>query len=261
MHAHPAPIRVSYSSVRSAVPAAIQSFKDNHNGRAPDIVLHIGLASSRQYYSVETLARRDGYRITDVDGKASFEEGEFRWKEEGLPEVLRPGPGMKDCDWINASTTTTTTSGGKSDDDVNKSPVSSADGSSITTTTTTTTSSTTNDTPATSTTTISTPSSDNVEYPNCVSPFPPDAKFLETWRSFLPDSKTELKLSNDGGKYLCEFIYFTSLAHAYREGRCGNVMFLHVPKWVDEESIKKGGEVTVALIKTLVNSWVRENNN
>jgi pyrrolidone-carboxylate peptidase len=57
----------------------------------PDYIFHIGMAAGRDHYALETRARRDGYVIKDVleqDGKTV---GENRWRELGLPEVLRVG--------------------------------------------------------------------------------------------------------------------------------------------------------------------------
>ncbi|EEP76231.1 predicted protein [Uncinocarpus reesii 1704] len=91
IHAHPAPIRVSYSAVRVAVPTILDAFKRAHHGQAPDLIVHVGMASTRHYYSVETRAHRDGYPITDVDGQLGYDDGEALWKQDGLPDVLRPG--------------------------------------------------------------------------------------------------------------------------------------------------------------------------
>ena len=45
----------------------------------------------RPYYSIEALAHRDDYHITDVNGQMGYEDGEKRWKEQGLPPILTPG--------------------------------------------------------------------------------------------------------------------------------------------------------------------------
>ena len=63
---HPDPIRVAYDDVRALVPALLSSYIDS----TVDLVLHIGMASGRAYYSLERLAHRDGYsKNADVDGK------------------------------------------------------------------------------------------------------------------------------------------------------------------------------------------------
>ena len=77
--------------VREKLPGILNEFAATHNGRRPDLVIHIGLASPRPFYSVETLAHRDDYHCADIDGRAGFEDGERRWREMGLPPILTPG--------------------------------------------------------------------------------------------------------------------------------------------------------------------------
>lgn len=49
------------------------------------------MAGGRDHYALETLARRDGYVIKDVDDQDGRVVGEQRWKAAGLPEILRVG--------------------------------------------------------------------------------------------------------------------------------------------------------------------------
>ena len=91
LHVHPAPIPVSYASVRESLPTILDEFAASHGGQRPDLVVHIGIASPRPYYSVETLAHRDNYTITDINGCSGYEDGEKRWRQMGLPPVLIPG--------------------------------------------------------------------------------------------------------------------------------------------------------------------------
>ena len=113
IHAYPNPIDVRYTTVRKLIPKLI--FHDdgsphilaNESGPSEphqnlcnittpttvhnkyDIVLHLGVASSRDYYTLETCAHRDGYDRPDVDGQ-SFEKDTF-WRDMcNAPEVLRP---------------------------------------------------------------------------------------------------------------------------------------------------------------------------
>lgn len=68
----------------------------------------------------------------------------------------------------------------------------------------------------------------------------------------LPD----VRLSPDAGNFLCGFTYFNSLAHYYtiKEDEMP-VVFLHVPDLSSSEGkLREGWEVTVALIKALVES-------
>lgn len=84
IHTH-TEIPVSYAYVRSIIPELVFS-KD---GRKPnyDIVLNIGLAPGRKFYTLETLAHRDGYDRKDEDGKSL--EGDTFWQREyNAPERL-----------------------------------------------------------------------------------------------------------------------------------------------------------------------------
>ncbi len=76
------------------------------------------------------------------------------------------------------------------------------------------------------------------------------------WRGDLTDPETDVRPSNDAGHFVCDFIYYTSLAWFYQQD-CQErpVMFLHVPGDLkSEEDIEKGREVTIALIRALVDS-------
>ncbi|PGH05025.1 hypothetical protein AJ79_06912 [Helicocarpus griseus UAMH5409] len=263
IHTHPFPIRVAYSAVRSAVPEIIESFKNNHDGRPPDLIIHIGMASTRDYYAVETVAHRDGYRITDVDGEVGYEDGEAHWKDLGLPDVLRPGPctissdGGQDAAHKKRATTVYTTTGISTTSTI-VTDTTTVDSTNTTTTTTTTTTSSSapeeqQDQRSIRNTIVTTITSTAASTPT--SPSPPDAHFLKTWRSFTPES-TDVRISEDAGRYLCEFIFYTSMAQAYREGRDRSVVFLHVPGRTDEESIEVGKEVAVGLVKCIVSCWV-----
>lgn len=152
------------------VPAILDDFSEKHNGRRPDLILHIGIAGVRDYYSIETLAHRDSYVYTDVDDRLGYEDGEKRWKELQLPPILMPGI--------------------------------------------------------------------------------PTIKLLNGWKENAPTGPG-LQVSNDAGRYLCEFIFYTSLGQAELERRDRNVMFLHVPAAHREEDVEVGRAVTIALIKTL----------
>jgi pyrrolidone-carboxylate peptidase len=186
---------VAYASVRTLVPEILKNFADKNDGTRPDLIIHMGIASTRRYFAVETQAHRDHYRITDVDGKVGFEDGERLWRAQGLPERLRPGP---------------------------EESLSSGSSSKIV-------------------------------------PYPPNEHFLETWKSFAPEG-VDVRISDDAGRYLCEFIFFTSLALAKQAGRERAVVFYHVPSWYDDESVQAGKEAAVALIKAMVKCWIDETN-
>ncbi|CAG7999185.1 unnamed protein product [Penicillium olsonii] len=96
LHVHPTPITVAYSAVRDTLPLILEEFAASNGGRRPDLIIHIGIASPRPHYSVETLAHRDDYLITDVDGRAGWEDGEKIWRQMGLPPILIPGRATED---------------------------------------------------------------------------------------------------------------------------------------------------------------------
>ena len=85
LHSHPKPIAVSYAHVREVIPELLfpqQGLKPKY-----DIVLNIGLAPGRNFYTLETLAHRDGYNKKDEDGKTL--EGDTFWRIElKAPERL-----------------------------------------------------------------------------------------------------------------------------------------------------------------------------
>lgn len=180
------PIRVSYEEVRQSVPKIHEALLDR-----VDLVLHIGMASGRNFYTLEQIGHRDGYhKNKDVDGRI-------------LPEddgVLR----FADC-------------------------------------------------PAAMTTSLN--------YP----------EILRKWQMAVlglaeesPGFGADCRPSQDAGHYLCDYIYFNSLAWWGR--RSGNltdgmasdrpVLFLHVPAESDEEALARGRAVTIALIETMVEELV-----
>ncbi|KAJ5504730.1 Peptidase C15 pyroglutamyl peptidase I [Penicillium fimorum] len=96
LYVHPTPIPVAYATVRETLPLILEEFATSHDGHRPDLIIHIGIAAPRQYYSVETLAHRDDYNITDINGHSGYVDGEKRWKGLGLPPILTPGRATDD---------------------------------------------------------------------------------------------------------------------------------------------------------------------
>lgn len=187
LHVHPAPIPVAYATVRERLPRILDDFAADHGGQRPDMVIHIGIASPRIYYSVETLAHRDDYHITDIDGCSGYEDGEKRWKEMDLPPILKPGPAIEESSVAQS--------------------------------------------------------------------YPPNEQFLELWKSLAPPD-VDLRVSHDPGRYLCDFIYYTSLSLALQAGQDRNVLFFHVPGASEDADIERGCTTALALIKTMVTCWI-----
>ncbi|PBP17641.1 pyroglutamyl peptidase type [Diplocarpon rosae] len=72
------------------------------------------------------------------------------------------------------------------------------------------------------------------------------------WSSALPGM--DVRVSENAGRYLCDFIYFSSLAHLTKKEEDRRVVFLHVPIVADKEAIEDGIEVTLELIRAIVQS-------
>jgi pyrrolidone-carboxylate peptidase len=64
----------------------------------------------------------------------------------------------------------------------------------------------------------------------------------------------DLRISEDPGRYLCDFIYFSSLAHLYKANRPRKVVFLHVPSDASDAYVTQGRELAVNLIRSLAES-------
>jgi pyrrolidone-carboxylate peptidase len=98
---------------------------------------------------------------------------------------------------------------------------------------------------------VVTPSSQAVQ--SSWNPYPPNEKLLNVWKSYAGEA--DVRISEDAGRYLCEFIFYTSLAHAFKQGQDRNVAFFHVPGAYNDQAIETGREVAIALIKALITCW------
>ena len=96
------------------------------------------------------------------------------------------------------------------------------------------------------------------------------ADVLSRWQgkiAKLPKSAAaygaDCRPSEDAGRYLCDFIYYNSLAwFGRRNGKLDGgevsdrpVLFLHVPAESDARILEKGGQVALALIEAMVENW------
>ena len=185
------PIRVCYEEVREFVPILHESYLGT-----VDIVLHIGMASGRNFYTAELYGHRDGYtKNKDLDGRTLP-------VDDGLIH-------FGDC-------------------------------------------------PAMMTTSL--------DYD----------EVLTKWKANLlslpessPGHSADCRPSEDAGHYLCDYIYYNSLAwFGRRSGKLDGgkasdrpVLFLHVPAESDPETIEKGTQVTLALIEAMVDNWCSSSRN
>lgn len=78
---------------------------------------------------------------------------------------------------------------------------------------------------------------------------------LARWKGYSAKD-LDLRITEDAGRYLCDFIYYSSLSTLYKQGRERKVVFWHVPAEGSEEWIKQGHELGVNLIRSLVESEV-----
>lgn len=84
---HPEPIRVTYDAAHQIVPR----LWDPAFSGVPrvDLVLHIGMASTRPQYVLETLGHRDNYKLGDLDSKLPVQDpSRDDWPWEGVPSQL-----------------------------------------------------------------------------------------------------------------------------------------------------------------------------
>jgi pyroglutamyl-peptidase len=61
-------------------------------------------------------------------------------------------------------------------------------------------------------------------------------------------------VSEDAGRYLCDFIYFSSLAYLTKMEEDRRVVFFHVPVESDEAHIATGIDAAIELIRGIVQS-------
>lgn len=76
---------------------------------------------------------------------------------------------------------------------------------------------------------------------------------LKRWKAHCPPGR-DVKISEDAGNYLCDFIYFSSLAHLHKAGEKRNVVFLHVSCDCCDENVAAGKEVVLQLVRSIVES-------
>ncbi|KHN96413.1 Peptidase C15, pyroglutamyl peptidase I-like protein [Metarhizium album ARSEF 1941] len=228
---HPEPIRVNYKVVRDLVPGF---WDTDYHGHKIDMAIHIGMAGPRPLYQIERRAHRRGYKTPDVDGELLADGPEGRpddrdWIWYGLPDEI-----LTEFDV----------------DDVHKRW--------------------------------------QAHSSVCLPPFPffstafvgpasfgPTVSFLRVSLavcSFVlffftranarlvggergsEQKDMDLRVSEDPGRYLCDFIYYSSLAQLYKEKRPRKVVFLHVPSDSSEAFVTQGRELAINLIRALVES-------
>lgn len=80
------------------------------------------------------------------------------------------------------------------------------------------------------------------------------------WEQHLPNNHIPLKISTNAGHFLCDYIYFNSLAECFKAQQRRTVAFLHVPAAKAEpenlykEAIATGREIAIQLIRSIMES-------
>lgn len=68
----------------------------------------------------------------------------------------------------------------------------------------------------------------------------------------------DLRISQDAGRYMCEFIYYSSLAQLYKQEKAKKVVFLHVPSDASQKTVARGRELVINLIRSIVESEIEQ---
>ena len=91
IHTYPDPVRVAYTPTATLIPSLLTpAAATTPEQRHYDYVFHIGLAGGRDSYTLETLAHREGYTISDVDD-GTGEHVSSVWERQDVPQVLHVG--------------------------------------------------------------------------------------------------------------------------------------------------------------------------
>lgn len=64
----------------------------------------------------------------------------------------------------------------------------------------------------------------------------------------------DLRISDNAGRFLCDWIYWCSLAHLVKAHRPRKVCFFHVPASSSESALAQGRELALNLIRAIAES-------
>ncbi|EGO51479.1 hypothetical protein NEUTE1DRAFT_125177 [Neurospora tetrasperma FGSC 2508] len=266
LHVHPDPIRVSYKTVRALIPklwaptfdsssspsptspssttalaeptseapfseqdaAAITTTEEEKPTTKYDFAIHIGMAGPQPRWAIERLAHRDGYALRDVDGEfLRDKENQLKddWVWKGCPAELRTD---LDLDvilekWRGYAPPGLVgkSQGGEECEDEKEGKNKGEGGKGA------------------------------------------GGGGGAKWygNDIKGGNKGEkLVISEDPGRYLCDFIYYSSLAELYKRKAEKKVVFLHVPCEVgkDGEYVRIGQELMLGLARSVAEWLVEE---
>lgn len=260
IHTYSEPVRVAYASTSALIPTLLNPSRNTPFNRAFDFVLHIGLASGRNSYTLETNAHRDHYEIPDVDDNIGTVAGEMMWRRLDVPGQLWVGWNLQDVEtrW-NKNVRQAEKERHKLDPTFDVSSQSSDS---------------------------STPSmawkprwSPGNAQPSLlpgmlISPATTTTTISSSQRS-KPD-RAIARLSRDAGRFLCEFILMSTLSYLWLDAqhrpnkptaranldssthpreKIGKAAFLHVPNGTSDTDIARGRYVAESAIRAIVASW------
>lgn len=281
IHVYPDPVHVSYTPTSVLIPSLLNPatngsvFPDFPGGIDFDYILHIGLASGRDSYTLETIAHRDDYLIPDVDEGVGSLVSDV-WRREGVPTSIDVGWDGQDVlrRWVAevdkrdqeafaktdeaqrpASTSTPSetlplaTTKEQDEDAVRVKNWMSRQGILLS--------------PSASQPSNTTPTT-NPNFPRV------GGGSAITRRTAPRPRKPVVKLSRDAGRFLCEFILMCSLIYRWKEAqsqsqsqdqasstqsKLGKVAFLHVPNGTEAVDVARGVLVAESAIRAVVGSW------
>lgn len=68
----------------------------------------------------------------------------------------------------------------------------------------------------------------------------------------------DVRISEDPGRYLCDFIYYSSLSTLRKQEKPGKVCFFHVPADASDKAVERGREIAVNLIRAIAETEIAE---
>ncbi|KAJ9663992.1 hypothetical protein H2198_000495 [Neophaeococcomyces mojaviensis] len=262
VHTYPAPVHVAYAPTSTLITSLLNQSTNTPFYVNFDYVLHIGLASGRDSYTLETNAHRDAYDIKDVDSQDGFLPGEKIWKS-----LTPPIPERLDVGWLATDVLSRWEAEVERRQDVLEKEMDRM---------------------------LDELSKGNLRVrEQLLNTGTLGGRVVGryTREQYIRRSRRAVvKLSRDAGRYLCEFILMCSLVYRYRDGRgdfgiedevnnaeqagadvdvkavprrlrdrpsekVGKVAFLHVPNGTEPDDIARGRMVAESAIQAVVASW------
>lgn len=272
LHVHPDPIRVSYKTVRELIPklwaptfdsastalaeptseapfseqdaaattttATTTEEEEEEEEQQPpkkyDFAIHIGMAGPQPRWAIERLAHRDGYALRDVDGEfLRDKENQLKddWVWKGCPAELRTDLDLdvileKWRGYAPPGLVAGTRNGGDEKEGKGEGKGGGEEG----------------------------------EGGKGVDGNGGGAKWYGNDIKGGSNKGKKLVISEDAGRYLCDFIYYSSLAELYKRKAERKVVFLHVPCEVgkDGEYVRIGQELMLGLVRSVAEWLVDE---